>query len=145
MQNVSSVFTVDDNNGSIQYKIFQKNYAALCDTMTDIDDLLKYFVAENIINTDEEEKITHSTVKAEKVRMLLIHIAGPLKAGNEAGFYVMLRIMKSHGHDATQTLSDNIIKDLPDHPKAECSHTIRKDNKKEDSLLINQGKHQLYL
>jgi len=72
--------------------------------MTDIDDLLKYFVSENII-TLNEEVIRSSTTKSEKVRNLLLNISGPLKAGYTNGFYVMLKIMKDRGTRATQNLA----------------------------------------
>ena len=77
----------------------------LCNTMTDIDDLLTYFVSENIITLNEEEVIKSSTTKSEKVRKLLLNISGPLKAGDANGFYVMLKIMKDRGTKATQNLA----------------------------------------
>ena len=77
----------------------------LCNTITDIDDLLKYFVAEKIITLNEEEKIKSSATKSDKVRKLLLNISGPLKAGNTNGFYTMLKIMKDRGTKATQNLA----------------------------------------
>ena len=55
--------------------VFREYYAKLCDTMTDIDDLLKYFVSEEIITISEEQEIKSSS---ERVRNLLRYIAGPL-------------------------------------------------------------------
>jgi len=88
-----------------EFTILQENYAVLCNTMTDIDDLLKYFVTEKIITLNEEEEIKSSTTKSDKVRKLLLNISGPLKAGDKNGFYVMLKIMKDHGTKATQNLA----------------------------------------
>ena len=89
-------------------EIFQKNYADLCSTMIDIDNLLKYFVTENIITISDEEYIKMSVSTSEKVRKLLLHISGPLQAGDPNGFYVMLKIMIKYGTKSTQQLAKSI-------------------------------------
>ena len=81
----------------------------LCNTITDINKLLKYFVTEKIITTDEEEEIKSYSIKSERVSKLLFNISGPLEAGDSNGFYTMLQIMKTHGVDATQRLANHII------------------------------------
>jgi len=73
--------------------------------MTDIDVLLRYFVEEKIINTEEEQNLISCVTKPEKVRKFLLNILGPLESGNESGFDVMLKIMKEHGTVATQDLA----------------------------------------
>ncbi|XP_065918394.1 NACHT, LRR and PYD domains-containing protein 12-like isoform X2 [Dysidea avara] len=88
-----------------EFTILQENYAVLCNTMTDIDDLLKYFVAEKIITLNEEEEIKSSATKSDKVQKLLLNISDLLKAGNNNGFYIMLKIMKDRGTKATQNLA----------------------------------------
>lgn len=128
-------FILDDSEGSGKYRVLQKNYAALCDTMTDIDEFLQYFVAENIINTEEEEKIRLLDIKSRKVGKLLMHINGPLKAGDESGLYTMLRIMKMWGLKATQTLSDNIAKDLLALPNAEHRDSKLRQQEDQEGLL----------
>ena len=65
-------------------------------------------MVEKIITIEEEEKIKACTMKSDKVRMLLLNISGPLKAGDNDGFYVMLKIMKCFGTRATQNLAAHI-------------------------------------
>lgn len=89
--------------------VFKESYASLCNAMTDINDLLKYFVTEKIITMDEQEEIRACITKSEKVSKLLINISGPLAAGDSKGFYTMLMIMKTYGTDATRRLADHII------------------------------------
>jgi len=73
--------------------------------MTDINDLLKYFVAEKVITPNEEEEIRNVATKSDKVSKLLLNISGPLKAGDKHGFYTLLKIMKDHGTKVTQNLA----------------------------------------
>ena len=94
----------------LEFKIFKENYSSLCDTITDISELLKYFVAEKIISMDQQEEIKTCAIKSERVSKLLLNISGPLKAGDSNGFYTMLKIMKTHGVDSTQRLAFCIIK-----------------------------------
>ena len=89
--------------------MFKENYALLCNTITDVNKLLKYFVTEKIITTDEEEEIKTFTTKSDRVSKLLLNISGPLEAGDSNGFYIMLQVMKTHGVDATQRLANQIV------------------------------------
>ena len=89
--------------------IFKENYPALCNTITDINELLEYFVKERIITIDQREEIKTCITKSEQVSKLLLNISGPLEASNTYGFYTMLEIMKTHGVNATQDLADHII------------------------------------
>jgi len=94
----------------LELTVLQENYAMLCNTITDIDNLMKYFVVERIIAANEAEEITSSTlIKSEKVKKLLINVSGPLRAGDKNGFYVMLKIMKTCGIKATQNLANHIL------------------------------------
>ena len=104
--------SVKTKAGIKEFDVFQTNYALLRDTMTDIDDLLKHFVADKIITITEEEEIKFSTSKSEKVRKVLLHIVGPLKAGNVLPFNTMLEIMKNYGVNATRLLAEDMLKDL---------------------------------
>jgi len=99
---------IGNDSDSSEMKAFRENYAMLCNTMTDIDDLLKYFVSEEIITINEEERIKNCSTKSDKVRMLLLIISGPLQTGDKYGFYVMLKIMKKYGTKATQSLAELI-------------------------------------
>ena len=85
--------------------IFTRHYASLCNTLTDVDNLLPYFVEENIINTNNEEEINTITTTSNKVRKLLLHISGPLTAGDAKGFHTMLTIMKERGNQSTKDLA----------------------------------------
>jgi len=88
-------------------KVFRKEYSRLS-AMTDIDNLLKYFVAENIINFEDQEVITVNPRISEKARLLLENISGPLQAGNSKPFRRMLDIMEKHGNKATKELAISI-------------------------------------
>ena len=80
----------------------------LCNTLTDIDDLLACFVTERIITISEEEVIKSSSTKPGKVQKLLLNISSPLKSGCTTGFDVMLKIMKERGTLPTQDLAKEI-------------------------------------
>ena len=92
--------------------IFTRHYASLCNTLTDVDHLLPYFVQENIINTNDIQEINVITTKPKKVEKLLSHISGPLTAGYTKGFHTMLTVMKEHGHQSTKDLAVNITCEL---------------------------------
>ena len=96
-------------------EVLTKYYPKLCNTLTDIDNLLPHFVQEKVITTNdlEEVNVTTPSTKKLKVQKLMTHISGPLRAGNTEVFYIMLRIMEEYGHHATQQLADQIRKSLP--------------------------------
>ena len=89
-------------------KIFSEHYSSFCSTLTDIDDLLKYFVQEDIIRSDDQDEINALTETPEKVQKLLKHISGPLEAGDSKGFYTMLDIMENHGAQDTKDLANSL-------------------------------------
>ena len=89
--------------------VFKETYASLCNTIVDINELLKYFVVEKIITLDQQEEIKTCATKSERISKLLLNISGPLEAGDSKGFYTMLKILKTHGVDATQRLANQII------------------------------------
>ena len=89
-------------------EIFTANYAKLCDTITDVHDLLPQFVQRSIISENEMEEISNLTIRVEKVKRLLSHISGPLSAGNSNRFYMMLSIMEEHGTQATKELAGDM-------------------------------------
>ena len=91
-----------------EHKVFTENYARICSTLTDIDDLLLYFVQKKIIKPEDQDDIKTSAKTKEKVNKLLKHISGPLQAGDSKGFYTMLDIMKNHGSQATKDLSETL-------------------------------------
>ena len=85
--------------------IFQNYYPKLCNTLVDIDNLLPYFVQENIIQVDDLEAIKAKTRTTDKVEKLLQFISGPLRAGNVRSFYSLLNIMEEHGIQTTKELA----------------------------------------
>ena len=91
-------------------EVYIKHYPTLCNTITDIDGLLPYFVQENVIGTDNlaEIKAAIPSTKKSRVENLLTYISGPLKGGNTQVFYIMLSVMENHGNKATQQLSKQI-------------------------------------
>ena len=95
-------------------ELFRSHYASLCNTLTDINSLLPYFVQENIITPHDEAAINAITRPNQKVRELLLHISGPLTSGDAKGFYTMLTIMKEHGNQSTHDLGVRMSHDKPD-------------------------------
>ena len=85
--------------------VFIKNYASLCNTLTDINGLLPFFIQESIISFHDLEEVSAITTTQGKVGKLLAHIYGPLTAGDTTGFHKMLTIMKEHGSQATKDLA----------------------------------------
>ena len=77
--------------------------------MTDIENLLKYFVTVSIINTDDQSEILAPPRLTSKVTLLLTHISGPLEAGDAKPFRMMLDIM---GIKATKKLAISVKKCL---------------------------------
>ena len=102
------LFSAGLNPELTELSVLREHYAELCDSITDISDLLKYFVQNGIITMDEEAVIHHTITQSEKVKKLLRHIVGPLKANKKKGFYAMLDIMKKYGVTATQTLAGEL-------------------------------------
>ena len=98
----------------LEKETFTKHYSQLCDTLTDVDNLLPHFVQEKVINFNDLDEINTQEIKRPKVQKLMTHISGPLRAGNTEVFYTMLRIMEEYGHRATQQLADQIRKSLSD-------------------------------
>jgi len=90
-----------------EQQVFIGHYSKLCDTITDIDSLLPHSVQQNIIPVDDLED-TSSLTRLGKVKKLLSHISGPLKANNAAGFYALLSIMEEHGTLATRELASKM-------------------------------------
>ena len=73
--------------------------------MTDIENLLKYFITANIITTDDQSEILAPPKLTSKVTFMLRHISGPLEAGDTKPFRMMLDIMEKHGNFSTKSLA----------------------------------------
>ena len=97
---------VSNPESTIELTVFQETYAMLCNTITEIKDILQYFKIENIITTDEEEEIKNIATNPEKTKRVMLNVLASLKAGNNNKFYDMLKVMKNHGFMATQNLAD---------------------------------------
>jgi len=91
-----------------EYNVFTEYYAKLCSCLTDIENLLPYFVQEKIIKPEDQDDINTSAKTQEKVKKLLKHISGPLQAGDTKGLYTMLDIMKNHGTQPTVDLAETL-------------------------------------
>ena len=85
--------------------IFTKHYSSLCNTLTDVNNLLPFFVPEKIINISDLQEINAIVTTPKKVEKLLSHVSGPLTAGDAKGFHTMLTIMKEHGSQSTKDLA----------------------------------------
>lgn len=104
--------------------VFQENYAMLCNIITEIEDLLKYFKIEYVITSDEEEEIRSIPVILEKTKRIMLNISTSLEAGNNSKFYAMLKVMKNYGLVPTQKLSDFIMSRLKSSSTFICPHTV---------------------
>ena len=89
---------------------------------------MKYFVTEKIITTNEQEKITSTITKPERVIKLLLNISGPLDSGDTKAFYTMLMIMKTYGVSATQCLANQIIAKVDKSKLPELVNTAHMNN-----------------
>ena len=89
-------------------KVFKSNYDKFCNTITDVENLLKYFIAENIITTDDQSEIFATPRPSQKVALLMKHISGSLEAGNIKLFRMTLDIMEKHGTVGTKQLALSI-------------------------------------
>ena len=90
-------------------EVFTRHYASLCNTLTDVNNLLPHFVQKDIISTSDVEEITTIITTSKKTEKLLSHISGPLIAGDPKGFHMMLTIMKEHGNQSTKDLALKIM------------------------------------
>ena len=93
---------------STEEQVLTKYYPRLCSTLTDIENLLPYFVEEDVIKFGDLEEINAIVPSTKKVQKLMVHISGPLRAGNTEVLNIMLRILEQHGHHATQQLAYQI-------------------------------------
>jgi len=93
---------------SRENEVLRENYSKLCNTLIDIENLLKYFVQRNVIKPEDQEIIGIKVKTDEKVQTFLKYISGPLEGGDSTGFYFMLEVMEKHGVQATKKLADDI-------------------------------------
>lgn len=92
--------------------VFTNHYSDLCSTLTDIDNLLPFFVGKKIITITNQTEIKREIATLNKVTKLLPHISGPLEAGDSKGFQIMLTIMKKHGLQPTKDLAEKMCRFL---------------------------------
>ena len=86
-------------------EVFGGHFLTLCDTVTDIESLLPHFVQTNVITVGDLEEINSISRVEKKVEKLLLHVNGPLSAGNTKNFYAILNVMMTHGAQATRELA----------------------------------------
>ena len=94
------------------YEVFMQYYAKLCDTLTDIDEILPQCVSEHIISIDFKNEIIDILSTRGKVEKLLDHIAGPVKAGYTDTLLVFLKIMKKQHRKSTGQLANELERAL---------------------------------
>ena len=102
-------------NGSTlsELAVFEENFALLCSIITDINlPLMEQFLKERIITAEEERQVAAITAPLEKLRHLLLIISNSLKADNARSFYIMVKVMETHGGKQTQTLANHIMNRL---------------------------------
>ena len=105
------------NNGSTLsepvLKVFEENFAMLCCTITDIyHPLMEHFIKEKVITAEEEKQVATINAPLEKLRHLLEIISSSLKADNARSFYIMIKIMETHGGKQTENLANHIMNRL---------------------------------
>ena len=104
---------VDKGSTLSELAVFEENFALLCNTITDINlPLTEQFLKEKIITAEEERQVEAITAPPEKLRHLLLIISSSLKADNARSFYIMVKVMETHGGKATQTLVNHIMNRL---------------------------------
>ena len=119
--------------------VFQENYAMLCNIITEIENLLKYFKIEHVITSDEEEEIKNIPVISEKTKRIMLNVSTSLEAGNSSKFYAMLKVMKNYGLVPTQKLSDFMMSRLKASHTFICPNTVCQplQGQKQGLLCIN--------
>jgi len=80
--------------------------------MTDYDNLSPYCVAEDIISTEDDEKIYKAITKRDKARVVLTIVSQHLEAHCSKSFLSLLNIMKTHGNQGTKELAELIKSEI---------------------------------
>ena len=89
------------------HKVLLKNYDKLINVLnTSIVNLSKYFVASNLITTEDEDEILNAS--RDKARLFLYKIEASIKVGFTAGFHIMLDIMQLRGSVIDQLVAERL-------------------------------------
>ena len=115
--------------------MFQENYAILCNTITEIEDLLEHFKIEHVITSDEEEQIKNIPGISDKTRRVMLNISTSLEAGNNNKFDAMLKVMKNYGSVSTQHLAELIESRLKDLSTSTCLNTVCQAQQRQRQLV----------
>ena len=91
-----------------EHELFLAHYPELCKAITDVENLLPYFVQAHIISAANHQEINAKCILHKKAEALMSYISGPLESGNTEQFYTMLKIMEEHGNQATEALAKQI-------------------------------------
>ena len=98
------------------HKVLIKNYDKLVNVLnTSIVNLSKYFVANNLITTEDEDEIFNAT--RDKGRIFLLKIESPVRGGFTAGLHLMLRIMLQYGSVTDIQLAEQIKNEIDEEYK----------------------------
>ena len=90
------------------YQHFIKHRIEFCDTIRDVKNLLPHFAQENVISDDDYQDINNTVELRDRVQKLMIYILDSLKADNTESFYIMLKIMETHGNKSTKKLAQKL-------------------------------------
>ena len=99
------------------HKVLLKNYDKLINVLnTSIVNLSKYFVANNLISTDDEDEILIAQSR-DKARLFLYKIEAPVRGGFTAGFHLMLDIMHQRGSIIDKQVAEQLKNEIDEEYK----------------------------
>jgi len=106
------------------HKVFLRNYDKLTNVLnTSIVNLSKYFVANNLITTEDQEEIYNAD--RDKARIFLFKIESPMRDGFTAGLYKMLDVMLQYGSVSDKQLAEQIKNEIDEEYKnGECGYCM---------------------
>ena len=103
------------------HKVLLKNCDKLINVLnTSIINLSKYFVANNLISTDDEDEILHAP--RDKARLFLYKIEAPVRGGFTAGFHLMLDIMHQRGSVIDKQVAEQLKNE--EYKNGKCTHAL---------------------
>ena len=97
-------FVGDTDQEKKEYQIFIEFYDKLVNVIN-VSNIKPYLVSEKIINPEEDAEI-------HRPNDLLLRISGPLKSGLPRAFYTFLKVLSTHGNDASKELAHLISQQL---------------------------------
>ena len=94
---------------SVEYEVFKESSAKLIDVLSVLlNEITSHLISVDVMTFDQDEEVMSPNTSKEKAKKLLQTLEGPIKAGHLKSFTELLRIMESHGNDASKQLSFKI-------------------------------------